>query len=94
MTSSVVVDELEEIVEWLQEHWPDRAFQASRVLRGNYSGTYTLYCSIVRCEDQDYILKYYNRSRGFAVEAEKHNYQMFGGHSLFPKLEAFFPKGT
>ena len=86
-------DELEEIVRWLIDHWPDRAFRASKVLH-EHSGKYTLYCSIVKCDDREYILKYYNRYRGYGLVTEKLNYQLLGEHLLFPRLEAFFPKGT
>lgn len=86
--------ELEEIRGWLNEHWPDRVFEGSYLLRGEYSGTYTRHCSIIKRAEQDFILKYYHRSRGHGVRAEKRNYDLFGKHQVFPRLEALFPKGS
>jgi hypothetical protein len=87
-------DRPEEIDKWLREHWPDRAFEASDALRGDYSGTYTLYCSLVQRHAKDYILKRYSPLGGLGVQAEKLNYGLFRDHLLFPRLEAFLPKGT
>jgi hypothetical protein len=87
-------DRPEEIDKWLTEHWPDRVFQASDALQGDYSGTYTLYCSLVQCNEKEYILKRYSPLGGLGVQAEKLNYGLFHDHLLFPRLEAFLPKGT
>jgi hypothetical protein len=89
------VNEREEIDKWLREHWPDRVFEASDALKGgDFSGAYTLYCSIATCDNQRYILKRYNPLGVSGVQTEKLNYQRFGNHLLFPRLEAFLPKGT
>ncbi|HEY6804202.1 MAG TPA: hypothetical protein VI306_11520 [Pyrinomonadaceae bacterium] len=88
-------EELEEVGQWLKEHWQDRVFNPPSVLKGgDYAGAYTLYCSIVKCDEQEYILKRYNPLGVYGAEAEKLNYSLFGKHSLFPRLEAFVPKGT
>ena len=92
---TIVVNEREEIDTWLREHWPDRVFEASDALKGgDFSGAYTLYCSIAECDNQRYILKRYNPLGVSGVQTEKLNYQLFGEHLLFPRLEAFLPKGT
>ena len=87
--------EREEIDRWLKEHWQDRIFDTPSVLKGgDYSGAYTLYSSIVKCDEQAYIVKVYNPEGSYGAEVEKRNYRLFGKHSLFPRVEAFLPKGT
>jgi hypothetical protein len=91
----MLVNEQEEVEKWLKEHWHDRVFKTRSVLNGgDYSGAYTLYCSIVECDEQEYILKRYNPLGVSGLQAEKFNYQKFSKHQLLPKLEAFVPKGT
>lgn len=94
MVISQTQTEQQEIEGWLKEHWGEGAFSVSSPLLGFFSGTYTFYCFIVRHQDEVYILKRYNPLEIDGVLAEKENYFLFGEHPLFPRLEAFVPKGT
>jgi hypothetical protein len=86
--------EEQEIEKWLKEHWNGGVYSFSSPVPGLYSGSYTLYCSIVHHLEDVYILKRYNPLRISGIQAEKTNYILFGEHPLFPRLEAFVPKGT
>ncbi|MGH9931881.1 MAG: hypothetical protein ACREA9_22000 [Pyrinomonadaceae bacterium] len=85
--------EAEEVERWLRELWQGGIFTASPP-RKRFAGAYTLYCSIVQYKEMDYILKRYNPLGVDGIQAEKANYLLFGEHAMFPRLEAFLPKGT